>query len=268
MTLSVCLWMLSWWHAVALLDLFAENRWPVRSKNNATTEVMVNQNSEVAGCKNKAVSWKMRGNSSVTMSNPCHITRWHLIHWQYKHTWMQLWAFEVFCHGIWFSFSKLSGLNLSERAVYFPMKAAPSTFTAIINEIDIFNYLFPAFTRLFERTAKEQLLASTGKRRRVIENKEGSICLFERWRVISHQYLCVAYHHRSRFPPGVANTVGHEGMYQYCWSYADRRVVCLVLHTEAEQLVQWPNAIDIKWLCSAVQFSYTEKYCLYKLIFV
>ena len=166
------------------------------------------------------------------------------------------------------AFSKLSGLNLSERAVYFPMKAAPSTFTAIINEIDIFNYLFPAFTRLFERTAKEQLLASTGKRRRVIENKEGSICLFERWRVISHQYLCVAYHHRSRFPPGVANTVGHEGMYQYCWSYADRRVVCLVLHTEAEQLVQWPNAIDIKWLCSAVQFSYTEKYCLYKLIFV
>lgn len=42
------------------------------------------------------------------------------------------------------------------------MKAASNTLTVIINEIDIFNYLFPALTWLLECTVKEQLLASTG----------------------------------------------------------------------------------------------------------
>lgn len=42
------------------------------------------------------------------------------------------------------------------------MKVASSTLTMIINEIDIFNDLFPAFTWLLECAAKEQLLASTG----------------------------------------------------------------------------------------------------------
>lgn len=47
--------------------------------------------------------------------------------------------------------------------VYFPVKAPTSTLTVTINEIDIFNYPpFPAFTLLFEHTAKEQLFASGG----------------------------------------------------------------------------------------------------------
>lgn len=98
------------------------------------------------------------------------------------------------------------------------MKAAVLTSTAIINEIDIFNYPFPAFIRQLKRTAKEQLLASARK----MENKEGRICLDERWAAVFHQYVCVVHHRWSTFPPGVSNTDGHDGVYQ--WSYTNSTV--------------------------------------------
>lgn len=106
------------------------------------------------------------------------------------------------------------------------MKAAVLTSTTIINEIDIFNYPFPAFIRQLECTAKEQLLASARK----MENKEGRICLDERWAAVFHQYVCVVHHRWSTFPPGVSNTDGHDGVYQ--WSYTNTTVPHLLNYSD------------------------------------
>lgn len=74
----------------------------------------------------------------------------------------------------------------------------------------------------FEGTA----VSVDGVGRRVIENKEGSIWLFERWRIILRRDLCVAHHHQSRFPPRVSNKVGR---YIPAPAELGRRVVCLLL---------------------------------------
>lgn len=58
-------------------------------------------------------------------------------------------------------------------------KTAAVAPTTIINEINIFNYLFPAFARLSERSAKGTAVGvneEDGRQR----TKQGSICLAER----------------------------------------------------------------------------------------
>lgn len=142
----------------------------------------------------------------------------------------------------------------------FGMKAAVLTFSAIINEIDIFNYPFPAFIRQLESTAKEQLLASARK----MENKEGRICLNERWAAVSHQCVCVVHHRWSTFPPGVSNRDGHGGVYQ--WSYINSTGPHLLnysdcflpLHVGWEP--QWYIFISTDWMWQIYQNAWCSRW--------